>query len=116
MTHMELTAQGMNFLIGFFFLIALALFFHFYQIMVLSHSLKLCNWVCGQALVSDSPWIKIFVLHLVFFIRLLMYLSIVSLEEVDKLTSWSFFRRYLSGSKVVLLEYLYAFIYPSKRV
>ena len=122
MIHMYLTAQEMNLLarsailLSSFLFVVLALFLHFYKIRLLSHSLKLCNWICGLAISSDSPWVKMLVLHLVFFIRLLMYLSIVSLEQVDKLTTRSLFRHYISGSRVVLLEYMSAFIHSSKEV
>jgi hypothetical protein len=114
---MDLTAQEMNLLAGSAFLFTvLALFLHFYKIRLLSHSLKLCNWICGLAISSDSPWVKMLVLHLVFFIRLLMYLAIVSLEQVDKLTTRSLFRHYISGSRVVLLEYMSAFMHSSKEI
>ncbi|KKI00121.1 hypothetical protein EO95_07375 [Methanosarcina sp. 1.H.T.1A.1] len=114
---MDLTAQEINLLaVSAFLFTVLALFLHFYNIRLLSHSLKLCNWICGLAISSDSPWVKMFVLHLVFFIRLLMYLSIVSLEQVDKLTTRSFFRHYISGSRVILLEYISAFMHSSKEV
>ncbi|WP_235282803.1 hypothetical protein [Methanosarcina sp. 1.H.T.1A.1] len=117
MNHMDLTAQEINLLaVSAFLFTVLALFLHFYNIRLLSHSLKLCNWICGLAISSDSPWVKMFVLHLVFFIRLLMYLSIVSLEQVDKLTTRSFFRHYISGSRVILLEYISAFMHSSKEV
>ncbi|KKG10925.1 hypothetical protein EO92_17725 [Methanosarcina sp. 2.H.A.1B.4] len=109
---MDLTAQEINLLaVSAFLFTVLALFLHFYNIRLLSHSLKLCNWICGLAISSDSPWVKMLVLHLVFFIRLLMYLSIVSLEQVDKLTTRSFFRHYISGSRVILLEYISAFMH-----
>lgn len=114
---MDLAAQEMKLLVGSAFLfVVLALFLHFYKFRLLSHSLKLCNWVCGMAISSDSPWVKMFILHLVFFIRLLMYLAIVSLEQVDKLTTRSLFRHYVSGSRVVLLEYMSAFMHSSKEV
>ncbi|KKH50437.1 hypothetical protein EO93_07640 [Methanosarcina sp. 1.H.A.2.2] len=114
---MDLTAQEINLLaVSAFLFTVLALFLHFYNIRLLSHSLKLCNWICGLAISSDSPWVKMLVLHLVFFIRLLMYLSIVSLEQVDKLTTRSFFRHYISGSRVILLEYISAFMHSSKEV
>ncbi len=114
---MSLIAQEIDLLAGSAFLfIVLALFLHFYKVRLLSHSLKLCNWICGLAISSDSPWVKILVLQLVFFIRLLMYLAIVSLEQVDKLTTRSLFKHYLSGSRVVLLEYISAFMQSSKKV
>jgi len=114
---MDLTVQEMTLLAGsVFLLIVLALFLQFYKVRLLSHSLKLCNWVCGLAISSDSPWVKMLVLHLVFFIRLLMYLAIVSLEQVDRLTTRSLLKNYLSGSRVVLLEYMSAFMHSSKEV
>lgn len=117
MTHMDLAAQEMNSLAGIVFLfVVLALFFHLYKLRLLSYSLKLCNWICGMAISSDSPWVKMFVLHLVFFIRLLMYLAIISLEQVDKLTAQSMLRHYISGSRVVLLEYISAFMNSSEEV
>lgn len=110
-------AQEINLLaLSAFFLAVLTLFFHFRKLRLLSHSLKICNWICGLALSSDSPWVKMLVLHLVFFIRLLMYLAIVSLEHVDKLTTRSLFKHYVFGSRVVLLEYISAFIHSSKEV
>ncbi|MDD3245478.1 MAG: hypothetical protein PHF18_01175 [Methanosarcina sp.] len=117
MNHMGLIAQEIDLLAGSAFLfIVLALFLHFYKVRLLSHSLKLCNWICGLAISSDSPWVKMLVLQLVFFIRLLMYLAIVSLEQVDKLTTQSLFKHYLSGSRVVLLEYMHAFMHSSKKI
>jgi len=117
MTCMDLVTQEINLFAGTaFLLVVLALFLHFYKLRLLSHSLKLCNWICGMAISSDSPWVKMLVLHLVFFIRLLMYLAIISLEQVDKLTTQSLFRHYISGSRVVLLEYMSAFMHSSKEV
>ena len=117
MTHMDLVAREINFLAGSVLLfVVLALFFHFYKIRLLSHSLRLCNWICGMAISSDSPWVKMFVLHLVFFIRFLMYLAIISLEQVDKLTTRSLFRHYISGSRIVLLEYMSVFTHSSSEI
>ena len=117
MNHMDLIVQEMTLLAGSaFLLIVLALFLQFYKVRLLSHSLKLCNWICGLAISSDSPWVKMLVLHLVFFIRLLMYLAIVSLEQVDRLTTRSLLKNYLSGSRVVLLEYMSAFMHSSKKI
>ncbi|AKB74849.1 hypothetical protein MSLAZ_1588 [Methanosarcina lacustris Z-7289] len=117
MNQMDLIVQKITLLTGSAFLfIVLALVLQFYKVRLLSHSLKLCNWICGLAISSDSPWVKMFVLHLVFFIRILMYLAIVSLEQVDKLTTRSLFRHYLSGNRVVLLEYMSAFTQSSKKV
>jgi len=99
-----------------FLLIALALFLHFYKIRLLSHSLKLCNWICGLAIGSDSPWVKMLVLHLVFLIRLLMYLAIVSLEQVDKLSTMSLLKHYFSGMRLVLSEYLSVLLDSSEEV
>lgn len=114
---MNLAAQEMNLLAGPVLLfVILALFLHYYKIRLLSHSLRLCNWICGMAISSDSPWVKMLVLHLVFFVRLLMYLAIVSLERMDKLTTRSMFRHYISGSRVVLLEFMFAFTNSSKSV
>ena len=114
---MDLAAQEMNSLAGIVFLfVVLALFFHLYKLRLLSYSLKLCNWICGMAISTDSPSVKMFVLHLVFFIRLLMYLAIISLEQVDKLTAQSMLRHYISGSRVVLLEYISAFMNSSEEV
>jgi hypothetical protein len=110
--------QNMNFLEGSVFLLIVLtlLFLNFYKIRLLSHSLRLCNWICGMAISSDSPWIKMLVLHLVFFIRLLMYLAIVSLEQVDKLTARGFFENYMSGTRVVLSEYMSAFLHSSEEI
>jgi|GEM_PF-754797 len=117
MDHMDLTAQQIDLLVGsVFLLIVLALFLHFYKIRLLSHSLKLCNWICGLAISSDSPWVKMFVLHLVFLIRLLMYLAIVSLEQVDKLTTRGLLKHYVSGMRLVLSEYMSVFLDSSREV
>ena len=117
MNHMDLIVQEMTLLAGSaFLLIVLALFLQYYKVRLLSHSLKLCNWVCGLAISSGSPWVKMLVLHLVFFIRLLMYLAIVSLEQVDRLTARNLFRHYIAGNRVVLLEYMSAFMHSSKKV
>jgi hypothetical protein len=45
-----------------------------------------------------------------------MYLAIISLEQVDKLTTRSLFRHYISGNRVVLLEFMSAFMNSSKEV
>lgn len=114
---MDLTSQDMYLAVGCaFFLILSLVFFHFYKIRLLSHSLKICNWICGMALSSDSPWVKMLVLHLVFFIRLLMYLAIVSLEHVDKLTTKGFLKHYVSGTRVVFSECLSAFGNSSEEI
>ncbi len=99
-----------------FFLLFVLLFLNLYKSRLLSHSLKLCSWICGMAISSDSPWVKMFVLHLVFSIRLLMYLAIVSLEQVDKLTAWGILKRYTSGTRFVLSEYIFAFLHSSEQV
>jgi len=114
---MDLSSQNMYLAAGCaFFIISLLVFFHFYKIRLLSHSLKLCNWICGMAIGSDSPWVKMLVLHLVFFIRLLMYLAIVSLEHVDKLTTKGFLKHYVSGTRVVFSECLSAFGNSSEEI
>jgi hypothetical protein len=117
MKFMDLTVREMDFIAGFLsLLIVLLLSLNFCKIRLLSHSLKLCNWICGMAISSDSPWVKMFVLHIVFFVRVLMYLAIVSLEQVDRLTPRSLFRYYVSGSRVVLSEYMSAFMHSSEEV
>lgn len=114
---MDLAAQEINLLAGSAFLfVVLALFLHFYKIRLLSHSLKLCNWICGMAISSDSPWVKMLVLHLVFSIRLLMYLAIVSLEQVDKLTARGLLKHYISGTRIVLSEYILSFLHSPKAI
>jgi len=114
---MDLTVQDIYLIAGCAsFLIVLSLLLNFYKIRLLSHSLKLCNWICGMAISSDSPWVKMLVLHLVFFIRILMYLAIVSLEQVDRLTARKLFRHYISGSRFVLSEYMSAFLHSSEEV
>jgi len=114
---MDLTVQQMDLFVGsVFLLIVLAIFLHFYKIRLLSHSLKLCNWICGLAISSDSPWVKMMVLHLVFLVRLLMYLAIVSLEQVDKLTTRGLLKHYVSGTRLVLSEYLSVFLDSSEKV
>jgi hypothetical protein len=99
---------------GIFFLIFLLLLLNLYKNRPLSYSLKLCNWICGMAISSDSPWVRMFVLHLVFSIRLLMYPAIVSLEQVDRLTARRFLNHYLSGTRVVFSEHIHSFLH-SKR-
>ena len=98
------------------FLLFVLLFLNLYKSRLLSHSLKLCSWICGMAISSDSPWVKMFVLHLVFSIRLLMYLAIVSLEQVDKLTARGILKRYTSGTRFVLSEHIFAFFHSSEQV
>jgi len=117
MKFMDLTVQEIYLIAGFLsLLIVLLLSLNFYKIRLLSHSLKLCNWICGMAISSDSPWIKMFALNIVFLVRILMYLAIVSLEQVDRLTPRSLFRHYVSGSRVVLSEYMSAFMHSSEEV
>ncbi|MCQ1536506.1 hypothetical protein FTO70_12665 [Methanosarcina sp. KYL-1] len=114
---MDLTAQDTYLIAGCAFLLpVLLLLFHFYKIRLLSHSLKLCNWICGMAISSDSPWVKMMVLHLVFLVRLLMYLAIVSLEQVDKLTTRGLLKYYVSGTRVVFSECMSAFIDSSEEI
>ena len=95
---------------GMIFLVYLPSFLKLYKNRLLSYSLKLCSWICGMAISSDSPWVKMLVLHLVFSIRLLMYLAIVSLEQVDKLTARGFLKHYISGTKIVLSEHILSFL------
>ncbi len=114
---MDLTMEGIYLIAGCLsILLVLAVFLKFYKIRLLSHSLRLCNWICGMAISSDSPWVKMLVLHLVFFIRILMYLAIVSLEQVDRLTTRSLFKHYVSGSRVVFLEYISTFLHSSEEL
>jgi hypothetical protein len=114
---MDLTMQDIYLISGCLSILVVLIFFlNFYKIRLLSHSLKLCNWICEMAISSDSPWVKMFVLHLVFLVRLLMYLSIVSLEQVDRLTARSLFKHYISGSRIVLSEYISSFSHSSKKI
>jgi hypothetical protein len=114
---MDIIAQDLYLAAGCaLFLILSLLFIHFYKIRLLSHSLKLCNWICGVAIGSESPWVKMLVLNLVFFIRLLMYLAIVSLEHVDKLTTKGFLKHYVSGTRVVFSECLSSFSNSSEEI
>lgn len=98
------------------FLLVLALFLHFYKLKLLAQSIKFCNWICGMAISSDSPWIKILALNLVFLLRLLMYFAIISLEHMDKLTTRSLLKYYISGSKLVLSEYIMVFVNSSEKI
>jgi len=114
---MDLTVKDIYLIAGCIsILLILTLFLKIYEIRLLSHILKLCNWICGMAISSDSPWVKMLVLHLVFFIRILMYLAIVSLEQVDRLTTRNLFKHYVSGSRVVLSEYIFTCLYSSKEL
>ncbi|WP_292388141.1 hypothetical protein [Methanosarcina sp. UBA5] len=101
---------------GLSFLILLLLLLNFYKSRLISYSLRLCSWICGMAISSDSPWVKMLVLHLVFFIRLLMYLAIVSLEQVDKLTARGLLEHYISGTRIVLSEYILSFLHYPKAI
>jgi hypothetical protein len=101
---------------GLSFLILLLLFLNFHKSRLISYSLRLCSWICGMAISSDSPWVKMLVLHLVFSIRLLMYLAIVSLEQVDKLTARGLLKHYISGTRVVLSEYILSFLHSPKAI
>ena len=87
---------------GVSFLILLLLFLNLYKNRLISYSLRLCSWICG--------------LHLVFSIRLLMYLAIVSLEQVDKLTTRRLLKHYISGTRVVLSEYILSFLHSQKAI
>lgn len=112
---MGLIVENINLIAGCaVFLLGLSVFFHFYKFRLLSISLKFCNWICGMAISSDSPWVKMCVLHIVFIIRVLMYLSIVSLEQVDNLSTKVMLREYVSGTKLVFRECLSAFTSPDE--
>ena len=87
-----------------------------YKNRLISYSLKLCSWICEMAINSTSPWVKMLVLQLVFFIRLLMYLGIVSLEQVDKMTARGFLKHYVSGTRIVLSEYILSFLQSSEEI
>lgn len=101
---------------GMSFIILLPLFLNHYKNRLISYSLRLCSWICGMAISSDSPWVKMLVLHLVFSIRLLMYLAIVSLEQVDKLTARGLLKHYLSGTRIVLSEHILSFLHSPKEI
>lgn len=101
---------------GISFLVLLPLFLNIYKNRLISYSLRLCSWICGMAIGSDSPWVKMLVLHLVFSIRLLMYLAIVSLEQVDKLTARGFLKHYLSGTRIVLSEHMLSFLHSPEEI
>jgi hypothetical protein len=117
MNFMDLTMEDIYLIAGCLSILpVLAVFLKFYEIRLISHSLRLCNWICGMAISSDSPWVKMLALHLVFFIRILMYLAIVSLEQVDRLTTRSLFKHYVSGSRVVFLEYISIFLHSSEEL
>jgi len=114
---MDSVVQEICFLAGgIALLILLPLLLNLYKIRLLSYSLKLCSWICGMAISSDSPWVKMLVLHLVFSIRLLMYLAIVSLEQVDKLTARGFLKHYMSGTRIILSEHILSFLHSSEEI
>ena len=114
---MELAVQDSYlFAGGLFLLLTLSILFYVFRTRLLSNSLKLCNWICGMAISSDSPWVKMMVLHLVFLIRLLMYFAIISLEQVDKLTTKSLLKSFVSGTRVVFSECLSALISSSEEL
>ena len=96
------------------FFILLLLFLNYYKNRLISYSLRFCNWICGMAISSNSPWVKILVLYLVFSIRLLMYLAIVSLEQVDKLTARGLLKQYISGTRIVISEHILSFLHSSE--
>jgi hypothetical protein len=101
---------------GISFFILLPLFLNRYKNRLISYSLRLCSWICGMAISSDSPWVKMLVLHLVFSIRFLMYLAIVSLEQVDKLTAIGLLKHYISGTRIVLSEHILSFLHSPKEI
>lgn len=45
-----------------------------------------------------------------------MYVAIISLEHMDKLTTRSLLKYYISGAREVLLEYVEVFSVPSKKI
>jgi len=117
MAVMELTLNTIRFVAsGIILLLALVFFFHIYTIRLLAHSIKFCNWICGMAISSGSPWFKILALNLVFLLRLLMYVAIISLEHMDKLTTRSLLKYYISGAREVFMEYIEVFSAPSKKI
>jgi hypothetical protein len=87
-----------------------------YKNRLISYSLKLCSWICEMAINSTSPWVKMLVLQLVLFIRFFMYLGIVSLEQVDKMTARGFLKHYVSGTRIVLSEYILSFLQSSEEI
>ncbi len=114
---MDLVAKEICLLAGgMSFLILLPLFLNLYKNRLISYSLRLCSWICGMAISSDSPWVKMLVLHLVFAIRLLMYLAIVSLEQVDRLTARGLLKHYLSGTRIVLSEHILSFLQSPEEI
>jgi hypothetical protein len=98
------------------FLILLPLFLNLYINRLISYSLRLCSWICGMAISSDSPWVKMLVLHLVFSIRLLMYFAIVSLEQIDKMTARGLLKHYMSGTRIVLSEHILSFLHSPEEI
>lgn len=114
---MDLVAKEICLLAGgMSFLVLLPMFLNLYKNRLISYSLRLCSWICGMAISSDSPWVKMLVLHLVFAIRLLMYLAIVSLEQVDRLTARGFLKHYLSGTRIVLSEHILSFLHSPEEI
>jgi hypothetical protein len=69
-----------------------------------------------MAISSESSWVKVLALNLVFLLRLLMYIAIVSLEHVDRLITQSLLTRYLTGVRLVLSEYKETFFNSSEKV
>jgi len=116
MTLMDSTHEIYLIAGGISFLILLPLFLNLYKNRLISYSLRLCSWICGMAISSDSPWVKMLVLHLVFSIRLLMYLSIVSLEQVDKMTARGLLKHYMSGTRIVLSEHILSFLHSPEEI
>jgi hypothetical protein len=114
---MDLAGQDFYLFAGcVFILLVLPVLFYIFRARLLSTSLKLCNWICGMAISSDSPWVKMMVLHLVFLVRLLMYFAIISLEQVDKLTAKSLLKSVVSGILVVFSECLSTLISSSEKL
>lgn len=113
---MDSTVQKISLIAGVLSFLILLLLLNFYKSKLISYSLRLCSWICGMAISSDSPWVKMLVLHLVFSIRLLMYLAIVSLEQVDKMTARGLLKHYMSGTRIVLSEHALSFLHSSEEV
>ena len=117
MAVMELTMNIIWFVAGGITLVlALIFFIHIYTIRLLAHSIKFFNWICGMAINFDSTWVNVLSLNLVFFLRLLMYAAIIFLEHMDKLTTRTLLKYYISGAREVLLEYIEVFSAPSKKI
>jgi hypothetical protein len=116
MTLMDSTVQKISLIAGVLSFLILLLLLNSYKNRLLSYSMKLCSWICGMAISSDSPWVKMLVLHLVFSIRLLMYLAIVSLEQVDKMTARCLLKHYMSGTRIVLSEHILSFLHSPEEI